>query len=111
MKNELGVKLEMLIKQYGMKNLLEALIDNTKEANAANEDYLLHLISDLKFTTSNYTTRYEFPKIYCPWLPVGSKTNISEDSIGGIMSIVTHDINCPRKAYGWEKYLEEHRPL
>lgn len=45
--------------------------------------------------------------IYCPDLPVGSLTNRSEDSLGGIAKIVTHDKNCECKCYGWEEFEDK----
>lgn len=72
-----------------------------------------HQFGPLNYTIpvdGDYTESLEYDpgkkwigSIYCPDLPVGSITNRSEDSIGGVAKIVTHDRTCECKCYGWEE--------
>lgn len=58
--------------------------------------------------TSQISFTWQVPKLYCPWMEVGEYTNISEDSNGGIMRIVTHN-PLDNWAYSTDIWLKKHR--
>jgi hypothetical protein len=53
-------KLKELILHYGMKRILEGLIEyNTELVKVKHDDYLIDLMNDLQMTLNRYNARYE----------------------------------------------------
>lgn len=57
---------------------------------------------------ATYTIAFSVPKIYYPCGTIGGYTNMSEDSIGGILRVITHN-PLDDWAYGTDEWLQKNR--